>query len=197
MDATTAALDRLAEFVGAVSGSAPRVGEALPDLRRLFADAGVPYRLVGGVAVVHHGYVRATDDLDVLVDASGLAALRPHLVAHGFVEESASRLRHAATGVAVDLLLSGSPMPRAGAGDYPPVDAVGGSPRDSTIADLAGLVALKLRAARHQDVADVVALLKLLDEGGFTHLEAQLDPSLRSALSDLRRDALEELSWSR
>jgi hypothetical protein len=57
-------------------------------------------------------------------------------------------------------------------------------------------VSLKLRAARHQDQADVVALLKLLDDVAFTHLEAALALELRPALSILRRDALEELSWS-
>lgn len=39
-----------------VSASAPRVDEALPALRRLLEAAGGAYRLVGGVAVVHHGY---------------------------------------------------------------------------------------------------------------------------------------------
>lgn len=35
-----------------------------------FADAGVEFVIVGGFAVAHHGYVRATKDIDVLVRAS-------------------------------------------------------------------------------------------------------------------------------
>lgn len=31
-------------------------------------DADLPYVVVGGIAVIVHGYVRPTDDLDVLVD---------------------------------------------------------------------------------------------------------------------------------
>lgn len=153
--------------------------------------------LVGGAAVVHHGYVRATDDLDVLVEADAPARLQPHLASYGFVEEGTGRLRHVATAVAVDLLVSGAKMPRAGAGSYPSVGAVGTSARDSAFADLAGLVQLKLRAGRHQDLADVVAPLKALDEVAFTELEVSIAAELRPALADLRRDALEELSWDR
>lgn len=197
MDATTAALARVVGFVRAVSASAPRVDEALPALRRLLEAASGDYRLVGGVAVIHHGYVRATDDLDVLVEADTLAALGPLLAAHGFEQDGPTRLRHVATGVGVDVLVAGTPMPRAGSGVYPHVAAVSPSSRDAAIADLPGLVALKLRAGRHQDEADVVALLKLLDEVAYTRLESTVAPDLRPALAVLRRDALEELSWSR
>ncbi|MBI2893259.1 MAG: hypothetical protein HYY06_06875 [Deltaproteobacteria bacterium] len=195
--ALSAALARVTRFVAAVSTGVPRVDEALPALRRLLEDAGVHFKLAGGVAVIHHGYVRATDDLDVLVEADALGRIRPLLGSYGFSAESDSRLRHLATGVGVDLLVAGRPLPRAGAGSYPSPVEVGASPGDSAIVDLPSLVTLKLRAARHQDLADVVALLKPLEDVAYTVLESQVPAELRPRLAELRRDALEELSWSR
>jgi hypothetical protein len=64
------------------------------------------------------------------------------------------------------------------------------------VVGLAGLFTLKLQARRHQDLADVVALLKGLDEVAYTEVESEVDPALRPALADLRRDALEELALS-
>jgi hypothetical protein len=60
---------------------------------------------------------------------------------------------------------------------------------------LPGLVGLKLWADRHQDRADLVALLKRLDERQYVDVEASIDPELRTRLWELRRDALEEASW--
>lgn len=33
-------------------------------------DAGVRYVIIGGFAVIHHGYVRGTGDIDLLIDSS-------------------------------------------------------------------------------------------------------------------------------
>ena len=102
-------------------------------------------------------------------------------------------MRHAATGVRVDLLVGGAPLPRPGAGVYPSPADLASSPRDPRFVGLAGLVELKLRARRHRDLADIVELLKRLDEARYTELEARAEPSLRAMLAGLRRDAIEEL----
>ena len=47
----------------------PAVDLALPAVRKLFLDAGIAYRIAGGVAVIHHGYERLTVDIDALVEA--------------------------------------------------------------------------------------------------------------------------------
>ncbi len=152
------------------------------------------FKFVGGVAVVHHGYARTTAGVDVLLESEGPARLRPLLASHGFEAIGELRLRHAATGVRVDLLVAGSPMPRAGSGAYPSPGTLEPSPRDPRIVGLPGLFGLKLRARRHQDLADVVALLKGLDEARYTEVEAAVNRDLRPALAGLRRDALEELA---
>ncbi len=172
----------------------PPVDMVLGPVRALLEDAGVAFKFVGGVAVVHHGYARTTEDVDVLLASDGPARLRASLASHGFEAVGELRLRHIPTGVRVDLLVAGSPMPRAGSGVYPSPDALRASPRDAGIVGLPGLFGLKLRARRHQDLADVVALLKGLDEARYTEVEAAVDHELRPALADLRRDALEELA---
>ena len=54
---------------------APQVEVAWPDLRRRLHDAGIPFRLAGGLAVVHHGYLRTTGDIDLLLDVEQLGKL--------------------------------------------------------------------------------------------------------------------------
>ncbi len=40
---------------------------------QFLARAGVPFVIIGGHAVNFHGYVRATEDADVIFEASGMA----------------------------------------------------------------------------------------------------------------------------
>jgi hypothetical protein len=172
----------------------PAVDVALADIRKLLHAAGVPFKLVGGLAVVHHGYPRTTEDIDVLIerplDQEGSASL---LASNGFTQATPNRLVHASTTVRVDLLVAGSPLPRAGAGTYPSPTELAASPRDPDVVGLAGLLELKLRARRHRDEADVVELLKRLDEARYIEVEAAVGREQRARLSELRRDAIEEM----
>jgi hypothetical protein len=45
----------------------PQVDGALGAVRALLEDAGAKFKIVAGVAVVHHGYARTTVDVDVLL----------------------------------------------------------------------------------------------------------------------------------
>jgi hypothetical protein len=194
VDSTVEALARLRRFAYPVNSDLPAVDVALAELFALLEDAGVAFRIVGGVAVVHHGYARTTEDLDVLVAADAGPRIDAQLPSHGFERTSANRLVHTASGVRVDVLIAGTPLPRGAAGAvYPSPADVGTSPRDPRFVDLRGLVELKLVARRHRDLADVVELLKRLDEVRYTEIEATVDTSLRPELARLRRDALEEL----
>lgn len=48
-------------------------------------DAGkIPYAVVGGVALAFHGHARFTQDIDLLVPPSDLAALTAVLADHGY-----------------------------------------------------------------------------------------------------------------
>ncbi len=148
MDPTAQVLARLRRFARSMNPELPAVDLALADVRRLLHDAGVAFKLVGGVAVVHHGYARTTEDVDVLVEESAWSRLAEALSSHGFERVSVSRLRHVSTGVRVDLLVAGSPMPRGGNGTYPAPDSIAASARDPDVVALPGLLELKLRSRR-------------------------------------------------
>jgi hypothetical protein len=193
VDETAAVFRRLRRFASAVSSKAAEVDVALPAVRELLHAAGVPFRFVGGVAAVHHGYVRTSEDIVVLVEASRLNALdEEQLESHGFRRLSRARLEHEASGVRVDLLISRDPVPRRAGVTYPGPLEVEASERDGDLVGLAPLLQLKLLAGRYQDRADVVALLKRIDDAHYLPLEAAMSPALRPELARLRRDALEE-----
>jgi hypothetical protein len=194
VDSTVETLARLRKLAQSMAPKTAPVDEALPAVRTLFADAGVPFKLVGGIAVVDHGYARMTEDIHVLVDGSQLGRIDACLATNQFIRESRTRLRHTPTGVRVDLLIGGEPGPRPGDPPYPAPGRTAASPRDAAVVGLAPLIELKVRAGRHQDLADIVALLKPLDDGRYIALEAEVARELRTTLADLRRDALEELA---
>jgi hypothetical protein len=193
---TTVALARLRRFAQSMAPGIPPIDQALPAARELLASAGVPFKIVGGLAVIHHGYARTTEEIDLLVEAGSQESIDARLEPFGFARETPHRLRHRATGVAAHLLIAGEPMPRPGCPPYPSPGTLRSSPEDAAAVSLDALVRLKLLAGRHQDRADVVALLKSLDERAYLDLEAALEPvELRQRLFELRRDALEEASW--
>lgn len=173
------------------------VASAIPAVRELLRAAGMDFRIVGGIAVVHHGYERFTEDIDVLIELVPPGLLDALLAAHGFVRSDASRLRHQPSGVQVDLLVAGTSMPRPDSPCYPSPSETQPSPRDPEMIGLGPLLELKLWARRHKDFADVVELLKRVDDSSYIALESSLPASLRPELSQLRRDALEELSFER
>ena len=172
----------------------PAVEVALADLRVLLARAEVPYALVGGIAVIHHGYVRTTQDIDLLLDRSELDRVVPLLNAGGFDTSGERRWQHRSTRVNVDLLFAGEPMPRE-RDRYPSPADVGRSSREADIVDLPALVTLKLQAGRFRDEADVVELLQRLDEGEYLVVEAAVTPEVRPRLFELRTIAVDERRW--
>jgi hypothetical protein len=122
------------------------------------------------------------------------AKLAPRLSEHGFSVVRPGQLRHDATGVRIDLLIEGEPMPRPGAPVYPSPVSLAASTQDAHVVALGPLIELKLHARRLQDLADVGALLKQLDEARYTEIESALPAALRPQLWQLRQEALEELA---
>lgn len=47
-----------------------RLGRQLEQVVGAFTEAGLPFALIGGLALAPHGVVRATQDIDLLVDSS-------------------------------------------------------------------------------------------------------------------------------
>jgi len=134
---------------------------------RLVAAAGVDdVVIIGGLAVALHGYVRATDDVDLLCRGP-LEIIRKRLAAKGIAtrhrrgdatEGDFPCLRGELDGIPFDVLPQIAPVDWTGS---PTVKISGVTAR---IVDLAGLLTLKLRAQGPQDLLDAAALILLHPE---------------------------------
>lgn len=86
------------------------------ELRRTLArfakrldEAGVPYAVIGAMALFEHGHERFTTGVDVVVAAESRRRIHELLVGHGFLPPFARsrNLRDTVNGVRIDLLLAG------------------------------------------------------------------------------------------
>jgi hypothetical protein len=166
-------------------------------LRRLAArldEEGISYALVGGMALGEHGYVRMTEDVDVLLTPEGLSRFRERCVGRGYVAVRPGgerEFRDTETGVRIEALVSGE-YPGDGrpkAVRFP--DPSEGSPVEGLrVLPLARVVELKLASGqsaphRLRDLADVQELIKARDlDDAFAE---RLDPSVRARYLELWR----------
>ncbi len=159
---------------------------------RLHAE-GIAYAVVGGMALGEHGYVRMTEDVDVLVTPEGLARFAEQCVGRGYVSThpGAQRaFRDSETGVRIEFLVAGE-YP----GDGKPKPVVFPDPAACAldadgiqVVSLPCLIELKLASGttapdRLRDLADVQELIRAerLDES----FADQLDPSVRRKFGEL------------
>jgi hypothetical protein len=171
----------------AVHQTMRRVSDAL-------AAAGIPYAIVGGMAVNAHGHRRTTGDVDFLLTAAGLDAFRLLLAAGGFEQVSgrARRFLDVANSITFDILVtglfpgSGRPGPIA----YPDPADVSAEVEGRRVVNLATLVQLKLAARRHKDFGDVVDLIRVqnLDESFLDQLHPSVRGDFIECLEEKRRE---------
>lgn len=161
---------------------------------RLNAEA-IPYALIGGMALGEHGYVRMTEDLDVLLTQDGLTRFRERLVGRGYIgtHPGAQRaFRDSESGVRIEILVTGEypgdGKPKAVAFPDPATAAI--EVQGVRVLALPHIVELKLASGlsaphRLRDLADVQELIKArpLD----ATFADQIDPSVRKAFLDLER----------
>src|SRR5262245_51720584 len=85
------------------------VHDALRDISRRLESLGIPYAVVGGMALFLHGFRRFTEDVDVLVSADGLKAVHEQLIGRGYVPllQGSRNLRDADHGVRIEFLVTG------------------------------------------------------------------------------------------
>jgi len=147
------------------------VQKALAKLVRTLDAHGIPYAIIGAMALNEFGYRRATVDVDVLLTPVGLAELKKNTLGRGYVEKypGSRGLRDPEHGVDIDIVL---------AGDYPgdgkpkPVvfpDPTTTARRGARVAllPLPRLLELKLASGmtaphRLRDLADVQEVIRIL-----------------------------------
>lgn len=70
-----------------MSPTPSRLQALLIELEAALSAAGIRHAIVGGIAMAAHGRVRATEDIDLLVDLLQMDAMREVMRALGFEEE--------------------------------------------------------------------------------------------------------------
>ena len=167
-------------------GEAP-VQHAMRKLAARLDELGIPYALVGAMALNEYGYRRVTVDVDVLMTPEGLKQFKAVWLGRGYLEKfpGSRGLRDTELGVTIDVLMTGD---YPGDGKPKPVrfpDPAKVAIREGglSLIPLAKLVELKLASGmstihRAKDIGDVVELIKVANLS--RELANDLDASVRS-----------------
>jgi hypothetical protein len=169
-------------------------------LRRRLAEEGVPFAVVGALALRQYGYVRATEDIDILTTRQGLDKIHETLVGRGFVPRGPGlrkRLRETERKVNIDVITSGE---HAGSQESPLVYP---SPESEDFVELGGirypkletLITFKIASGvwgnRDQDLVDVQKLIRANGLNGT--FAPKLPAALRERFLALLQRSHEEL----
>jgi hypothetical protein len=153
---------------------------------------GIPYAVVGGMAMFFHGYRRFTEVVDLLVTREGVAEIHRRLEGLGYLApfEGSKHLRDAEYGVKIEFLVTGDypgdGRPKAIA--FPDPTSVAVETEGLHLLRLPSLIELKLASRmsnprRAKDLVDVQQMIEVLDlsEG----IADQLDPSVQAKFKEL------------
>lgn len=168
------------------------VYRALDKIVARLDEIGVPYAVVGGLALFEHGFRRFTEDVDMVVTQESLAKIHQALEGLGYVKpfEASKHLRDTELGVRIEFLVTGG---YPGDGKEKPVQF----PDPANVAvnidgvsfvNLPTLIELKLasgmsNAGRMKDLSDIQELIKA----------AKLPRDLASQLNPYVRDEYDRL----
>jgi len=168
------------------------VHQALQNIARNLEGLGIPYAVVGGMALVAHGYNRTTVDVNVLVTSKGLEAAHKELEGRGYLPAfpGSRGLRDTQTGVRIEFVVTGQypgdgkPKPVA----FPLPEATSIEIGGVRYVRLNTLIELKLASGmthpgRLRDLADVQELIRTL--GLRSEFAEQLHPYVREKFHEL------------
>lgn len=83
---------------------------ALRNICKRLDSLNIPYAVVGGLALMRHGYVRLTDDIDILVTREDLTIIHERLNGPGYLrvpENTGRNLRDTETRIKIEFLVTG------------------------------------------------------------------------------------------
>ena len=145
------------------------VFETMRRLAERLESEGIPYAVIGGMALAAHGYVRMTLDVDILLTPKGLLLFREKLLGRGYIldfPEAEKSFRDTETNIKIEVITAGE-FP----GDGLPKPVAFPDPEGQTIEEdnvrvitLEKLIELKLASGlsathRMRDLADVQDLI--------------------------------------
>ena len=169
-----------------------KVFQSLRRIAERLNGLGIPYAVVGGMALFFHGYRRFTEDVDLLVTKDNLKIIHEKLEGLGYYPpfQNSKHLRDAQTGVKIEFLTTGD-FP----GDVKPKPVSFPNPSDAYV-EIRGikfirlplLMEMKLASGmsninRSKDLGDVVEMIKAL--GLPENLGEELNPYVRNKYAEL------------
>ena len=172
----------------------------LQNLTRRLEEESIPYALIGGLALAAHGFVRMTQDVDLLMTREGLETFKHRFLGRGYAlafSGAAKTFRDTETQVRIEILITGDypgdgkPKPVA----FPDPSVVFSERGGMHVIPMETLIELKLASgmsAPHRlrdlaDVQDLITTLKLPIEFAKT-----LDASVRETFLKLWNSAHED-----
>ena len=172
------------------------VFSALHGIAERLNELGIPYAVVGGMALFNHGLRRFTEDVDILVTKDSLKTIHKKLDGLGYLPPHAhsKHLKDTQLGVRIEFLTSGE-FPGDGKQkpvSFPEPDKVSFVSDGISYINLPTLVELKLASGmtspgRLKDLADVLELIKILDlPADYAH---QLNPYVAAKYRELWGEA--------
>jgi Uncharacterised nucleotidyltransferase len=173
------------------------VFKALHNVTSRLKSLGIPYAVVGGMALFRHGLRRFTEDVDLLVTKQDLEAIHEKLEGLGYLPAfpNSKHLRDTQLGVMIEFLTTGDypgdgkPKPVS----FPDPKHVSFEADGISYIKLPKLVELKLASGmtnpgRLKDLSDVLEVIKALTLP--IEFASQLDPFVQDKFKELWRDAM-------
>lgn len=168
--------------------------KAMCRLARRLDRSGIPYAIMGAMAVNAHGAERTTKDVDVLLSPQGFQQFRQEILPKFYkqVEGRPRRFVEKMSGVQLDVLVTGlypgkgTPGPFA----FPDPEQVHEEIEKIQVVNLPQLIQLKLAAGRYYDFGDVVFLIRVkdLDESFMDKLHPSVHQDFIECLEEKRRE---------
>lgn len=193
-DYATFNLDKRLKEISMFFKKTDPVHQTLRRLAKRLTKAGIPYAVMGAMAVNLHGARRTTDDVDVLLTPEGLNRFRQEFVGKDYdpIEGRPRRFVEKQSKVTVDCLVTGR-YPGTGAPGpiaFPNPEDVGQEIEKVRVVNLPQLIQLKLAARRHYDFGDVVFLIRVhnLDESFLEQLHPSVRQDFIECLEEKRRE---------
>lgn len=186
-------MDRLQEIGMFFQKRSPQ-HQTMRRLVRRLKKAGIPYAVMGAMAVNAHGAERTTRDVDILLTPEGLERFRQEFVGAVYepVADRPRRFRERQSGVTVDCLITGRFPGTGKPGPFAFPDPVEASEEIEKIRvlKLPQLIQFKLAARRFYDFGDVVFLIRThqLDESFLPQLHPSVHRDYIECLEEKRRE---------
>jgi hypothetical protein len=168
------------------------VQKTLLKITKRLTELGIPFAIVGGMALYNHGLRRFTEDVDLLVTPESLGAIHERVEGLGYLPPFAGskNLRDTETGVKIEFLVAGEypgdglPKPVS----FPDPATVAVDKNGIPCVNLLTLVELKIASGmtgvgRLKDLADVEQLIIKLDLP--RDFGRQLNPYVQAKFAEL------------